>query len=129
MSSRLNSVTDKISSFRRKYYVNMFLRGSILTLTFLLAYYLLATLIEYNLWLGKEIRFALFVLFFATVAYCIYRYLRNPLVWWLSGRGIGKEESAKMIGSHFPAIQDRLVNFLQLSSVTKNRGPLLEASL
>ena len=129
MSSRLNSVTNKISSFRRKYYVNMFLRGSILTLTFLLAYYLLATLIEYNLWLGKEVRFALFVLFFATVAYCIYRYLRNPLVWWLSGRGIGKEESAKMIGSHFPAIQDRLVNFLQLSSATKNRGPLLEASL
>ena len=34
-----------------------------------------------------------------------------------------------MIGQHFPAIQDRLLNFLQLSSLTKNRGALLEASI
>ena len=129
MNSRLNNVSDKISSFRRKYYVNLFLRGSILTLTLLLAYYLLASLIEYNLWLGKEVRFSLFLLFFVAVGYCVFRYLREPLIWWLSGQGIGKEESARIIGNHFPAIQDRLVNFLQLSSVSKNRGPLLEASL
>ncbi len=129
MGSQVNNVSNKISSFRRKYYVNIFLRGTILTLTLLLAYYLLATLIEYNLWLGKEVRFALFLLFFVAVGYCIYRYLRDPLLWWFSGKGLGNEESARMIGDHFPTIQDRLLNFLQLSSVTQNRGPLLEASL
>ncbi len=129
MGSQQNSVSDKISSFRRKYYVNVFIRGIILSLTFLLAYYLLASLIEYNLWLGKEVRFSLFILFFASVIYCIYRYLRGPLLWWLSGRGIGKEESARMIGNHFPDIQDRLVNFLQLSLMTKSQGALLQASL
>ncbi len=129
MVSQQHRVSDKIASFRRKYYVNIFLRGTILSSTLLLAYYLLASLLEYTLWLGKEARFALFSLFFITVFYCIYRYLRGPLLWWLSGKGIGKEDSARMIGDHFPAIQDRLVNFLQLSSVTQNRGPLLEASL
>lgn len=129
MGSRLDRVSDNISSFRRKYYINLFLRGSILTLTLLLGYFLLASLIEYNLWLSKDLRLGLFVLFFLTAAYCIYRYLRDPLIWWFSGRGIDKEESARIIGEHFPAIEDRLLNFLQLTNTVRNRGPLLEASL
>lgn len=129
MGSRLDRVSDNISSFRRKYYINLFLRGSILTITLLLGYFLLASLIEYNLWLPRELRLALFVLFFFTAAYCLFRYLRDPLLWWLSGRGLGKEESARIIGRYFPVIEDRLLNFLQLTTATRNRGALLEASL
>ncbi len=129
MVSQVKVVDEKIASFRKKYYLNLFLRGAILSLSLLLAYFLLATLIEYNLWLGRGIRLSLFILFFGTVAYCVFRFLRQPLIWWFSGNGIGKEQSAKMIGSHFPTIQDRLLNFLQLASVSKNRGALLEASL
>ena len=129
MGNQVKAVDEKITSFRRKYYLNLFLRGAILSLSLLLAYFLLATLIEYNLWLGKEIRLALFLLFFAAVGYCLFRFLREPLAWWLSGRGIGKEQSAKIIGQQFPTIQDKLLNFLQLSSITNNRGVLLEASI
>lgn len=129
MGNQQQHVSEKIIAFRRKYYINLFLRGSILSVTLLLAYYLLASLIEYNLWLGKPVRFTLFVLFFITAAYCVLRYLRDPLLWWISGRGIGKEDSARMIGNHFPAIEDRLLNFLQLSSRSVDRGALLEASL
>ena len=129
MGNLTKEVDEKIASFRKKYYLNLFLRGTILSLTLLLAYFLMASLIEYNLWLGKGIRLSLFILFFGTVGYCLFRFLRAPLTWWLSGSGIGKEQSAKMIGQHFPTIQDRLLNFLQLSSLTKNRGALLEASI
>jgi hypothetical protein len=129
MGSRLDRVTENIVSFRKKYYLNLFLRGSILTLTLLLAYFLLASLLEYNLWLGKEIRLALFILFFLTAAYCIYRFLRGPLLWWISGKGIGKEESARIIGNRLPVIEDRLVNFLQLAEIQENRTALLQASL
>jgi len=129
MGSRINRVSENITSFRRKYYLNLFVRGSLLTLALLLAYFLLVNLIEYNLWLGKEVRLALFSLFFLAAAYCIYRYLRNPLLWWLAGKGIGQEESARMIGGYFPAIQDRLVNFLQLAAVKQAGGVLVEASL
>ena len=129
MGNQVKVVDNKITSFRKKYYLNLFLRGLILSLSLLLAYFLLVTLIEYNLWLGKGIRLSLFVLFFGAVAYCLLRFLREPLTWWLSGNGIGKEQSAKMIGRYFPSIQDRLLNFLQLSAITKNRSTLLEASL
>ena len=129
MSNQTKEVEEKIAAFRKKYYLNLFLRGTILSLTLLLAYFLLASLIEYNLWLGKGIRLSLFIVFFGIVGYCLFRFLRAPLTWWLSGSGIGKEQSAKMIGQHFPTIQDRLLNFLQLSSITTNRSVLVEASL
>ena len=129
MGNPLKVVDEKIASFRKKYYLNLFLRGTILTLSLLLAYFLLATLIEYNLWLGKGVRLSMLILFFGVVGYCLLRFLREPLAWWLSGRGIGKEQSARIIGRHFPTIQDRLLNFLQLSSVTANRSVLLEASI
>lgn len=129
MGNQVKVVDEKITSFRKKYYLNLFLRGAILSLSLLLGYFLLATLIEYNLWLGKGIRLTLFILFFAAVGYCLFRFLREPLTWWLSGKGIGKEQSAKIIGRHFPTIQDRLLNFLQLSSITSSRSVLLEASI
>ncbi len=116
MGHSVHEVETRISSFRRKYYQNLLLKGIILSLGFLLAYYLLAAIIEYNLWLGRAERLALFILFFGVVAYCLLRFLREPLVWWLRGKGIGKEDSARIIGSSFPMIQDKLLNFLQLSS-------------
>ncbi len=129
MGSRLERVSNNISSFRKKYYLNLFLRGTILTASLLLAYYLLANLLEYNLWLSRGARLTLFVLFILTAAYCVYRYLRNPIRWWVSGRGLGNEDSARLIGDHFPAIQDRLLNFLQLAEARQHQGPLLQASL
>ncbi|HRI79843.1 MAG TPA: hypothetical protein PLR06_09945, partial [Cyclobacteriaceae bacterium] len=121
MGNQVKIVEEKIASFRKKYYLNLFLRGTILSATILLAYFLFATLIEYNLWLARGIRLSLFLLFFAAVGYCLYRFLREPLLWWFSGRGIGKEQSAKIIGQSLPTIQDRLLNFLQLSAITNNR--------
>ena len=129
MGNRVKIVEDKIATFRKKYYLNLFLRGTILSLALLLAYFLFATLIEYNLWLAKGIRLSLFLLFFGAIGYCLFRFLREPLLWWLSGRGIGKEQSAKIIGQSFPTIQDRLLNFLQLSALSSNRNVLVEASL
>src|SRR6478609_2889921 len=129
MGSQVKVVDEKIASFRKKYYLNLFLRGAILSLSLLLGYFLLASLIEYNLWLGKGIRLSLFILFFCIAGYCIFHFLRQPLLWWLSGSGIGKEQSAKIIGQHFPTIEDRLLNFLQLSLVNEHRSALLEASL
>jgi hypothetical protein len=129
MGNQVKVVDEKIASFRKKYYLNIFLRGTILSLSLLLAYFLFAALIEYNLWLGRGVRLTLFILFFAAVGYCLLRFLREPLAWWLSGKGIGKEQSAQIIGRHFPTIQDRLLNFLQLSSVATSQNALLEASI
>ena len=116
MSEGIQDVYKKVEAFKRKYYLNLFLKGSILTLTFIFVYFLLASLLEYNLWLGKGARFFIFTSFFALIAFCIYLFLKAPLAWWVYKKGLGQEDSAKLIGKHFPGVGDRLLNVLQLAS-------------
>ncbi|MCA6408511.1 MAG: hypothetical protein IM575_05240 [Cytophagales bacterium] len=49
------------------------------------------------------------------------------MTWWLYKKGLGEEDSAKLIGNYFPTIGDRLLNVLQLSE--KNAGALAEAGI
>ncbi|MCA6379729.1 MAG: hypothetical protein IM574_07750 [Cytophagales bacterium] len=127
MSEGINQIHQRVAAFKRKYYANLFLKGSLLTLTFVLGYFLIAALLEYNLWLGREARFLIFASFFGLVAFCLFQFLKEPLTWWLYKKGLGEEDSAKLIGNYFPTIGDRLLNVLQLSE--KNAGALAEAGI
>ncbi len=120
MGSGLEKVKENISSFRRRYYINLLVRGALLTLTVLIFYFLFATLIEHALWLSPWGRFLLLFSFFATTLYCLYRFLKVPILFWIRKKGMGEEESARLIGNYFPQIQDRLVNLIQLNSVKQN---------
>ncbi|NJM25051.1 MAG: hypothetical protein HC859_05650 [Bacteroidia bacterium] len=77
MGDGVNRIHEKIGAFRKKYYVNIFLRGTILTLSILAAYFLMAALLEYNLWLADWARLGIFITFFAVAAYCVFKYLRE----------------------------------------------------
>jgi len=124
----LNNIEQKLKAFRRKYYLSLFVKGALLTLSFVLVYFLIASLIEYNLWLSGTARFLIFGTFFLVVILCVFRFLREPLRWWLYKKGIGQEESAKMVGSFFPSINDRLLNVIQLSQ-DKTHTALLQAGI
>ena len=128
MHSGSEKIRNNINSFRRRYYLNTFLRGSLLTLTVLVLYFLLAALLEYALWLDPWIRFVIFLSFILTASYCVYRFLREPLRFWIGKIGIGDEQSARLIGSHFPQIRDRLVNLIQLFKI-KDTSALAYASI
>lgn len=128
MGADVSSVRKKVNSFNQKYYLNLFVRGTLLTLAFVLAYFLLAAFLEYHLWLGKSVRLVLFALFFLVGLGCIILFLRYPLLWWIAKRGLTEEQSARMIGEKFPMVKDRLLNLLQLSSLTQ-RSDLLQASI
>src|SRR5688572_21668096 len=116
MGTGVEQIHEKIRSFKRKYYLNIFIRGAILSLSILASYFLIAALIEYNLWLSPWARFLIFFTFLAVAAFCTYRFLKEPLGWWIIKRGMDEEQSAKIIGSHIPSINDRLLNLIQLSS-------------
>lgn len=115
MQEELKSVRENIAAFRRKYYLNLAVRGSLLTASILGGYFLLAALLEYAAWLSPSVRFLLFFLFFALSAFSIFYFLRSPLWWWLRGVGISEEEAARLIGKNFPEVSDRLLNILQLA--------------
>ena len=124
----ITSVSEKLTSFRRKYYLNLSIKGGLLTLSLILGYFLIAAIIEYNLWLSTWARFTIFFLFFGLVAYCIFRFLKKPIAWWLYHKGLDQDDSARLIGSYFPLVGDRLLNLLQLSS-DQYGSALLEAGV
>ena len=122
------NINKKLTSFKRRYYLNLLIKGCLLSLSILLSYYLLASLLEYSLWMGRGGRFLILFLFFLIAVYCTVHWLREPLAWWLIKSGLNNEKSAKLIGAFFPSIQDRLLNYLQLSSHSESNS-LIEASL
>jgi hypothetical protein len=128
MGEGIKGINEKLNSFTRRYYLNIFLRGIILSVSILLAYFLIVSLIEYNLWLGKAGRFLIFASFIVIVLLSIFKFLREPIAWWIYKRGLEREESARIIGRYFPNVSDKLLNLIQLSS-GQNRTALLDAGI
>ncbi len=128
MDEGIKDINQKIALFKRKYFLNLFLRGAILMPALGLAYFLAAALLEYSLWLSRSVRFFIFMLFFALLAYSFFRFFWKPLRWLIYKKGLNEEESAKIIGSFFPSVADRLLNIIQLASLSK-KDTLLQASI
>lgn len=128
MREGIKVIDSRLNSFKKRYYLNLFIKGTILTVSLVLLYFLIVTLIEYNLWLSGWARFTILLSFFGLVGFCVYRFLREPLSWWIYHKGLGQEESAQMIGSYFPAIKDRLLNVIQLSA-SQHESALLDAGI
>lgn len=128
MGEGINRINEKINSFKKRYYLNLLIRGSIFTLSAILVYFIIASLLEYNLWLGRSARFLIFTSFFGLVGWCVFHFLKEPLAWWFYRKGLGEEESAKLIGKFFPSIGDKLLNVIQLAS-SQQRSALLDAGI
>ncbi len=128
MSDGTGRIHEKIKSFQRKYYLNLSIRGAILILSIVLGYFLVATLLEYNLWLSQWARLLIFITFFAVAGISVLKFLNQPLQWWIARRGLNEEQSARFIGSKLPTVKDRLLNLIQLSS-SGNQTDLTLASV
>jgi hypothetical protein len=122
MAHEVEHIQEKIRSFKRKYYLDLFIRGIILSLLILSIYFVLAALLEHNLWLESWARLVTFATFFIIAGYCVLRFLKEPLQWIIAKRGISEEESARIIGTHIPTVNDRLLNFIQLAQVRDNNS-------
>ena len=120
MGAGLDRIHKKIRAFNKKYYLNIFVRGLILSLSILVSYFLLATILEHNLWLSPAARLFIFIAFFGIAIFCILKFLKEPLQWWLVNRGLTEEQSAKVIGSYVPGVKDGLLNLIQLAASGKN---------
>ncbi len=127
MGAGVERIHKKIQSFKKKYYLDIFVRGTLLSLSILISYFLVAALLEYVLWLSPWARLIIFFFFFAIALFCLYRFLKEPIKWWLAKQGLTEEQSAKVIGDYIPTVKDRLLNLIQLSS--RNDSALAYASI
>jgi hypothetical protein len=129
MVEGVSRVKQELEAFRKKFYLNLLLKGVLLTLFLVCSYLIMAAALEYAFWLNSYWRAFLLIVFFGIAAYSYYRFLSNPIKWFTSKKGITEEESANLIGHKIPEVKDRLLNLIQLISVADKSSLLAQASI
>ncbi|WP_310994279.1 DUF4175 family protein [Aequorivita marina] len=127
--SSYNIIQRKLEEFIKKYYTNELIKGSILFLAIGLLYLLVTLLVEYFLWLNPLGRRLLFWAFILVELGLFFRFIAFPLARLFKlQKGINHEEASRIIGNHFPQVNDKLLNLIQLNH-NQREGELLAASI
>ncbi len=127
--SSFSIITKKLEAFIKKYYTSELIKGAILFFAIGLLYFLITLLIEYFLWLKPTARTILFWSFVLVEATLFARFIVFPLTKLFNlQKGLGFQEAAKIIGNHFPQVNDKLLNVLQLNQ-NQRQSELLLASI
>ncbi|MBK5192094.1 MAG: hypothetical protein JJE07_02590 [Flavobacteriaceae bacterium] len=124
-----NFIKQKLAAFIRKFYKNELLKGTILFFSFWLLYLIIILLIEYFFWLSPINRSILFWIFIAVSLGLLFKFILIPLSRILKlSKGVDQVEASKIIGRHFPEVNDKLLNVLQLQN-SPDQSELLLASI
>ncbi|MBU2266663.1 MAG: hypothetical protein KKB15_00935 [Bacteroidetes bacterium] len=123
----------KIDDFIRKYYLNKVVRGVIWLSGLFLLSYLFAIVSEYFGYFSPTIKTILFYTFIGTQAILAWFFILRHLINYLRlGQVITHEKASEIIGHHFPEINDKLLNTLQLQKQgfeNPEQKNLIEASI
>jgi len=113
----------------KRYYTNELIKGSILFFSIGLLYFLFTLLVEHFLWLNTTARTILFWVFIFVEVGLFFKFIAVPLTKLFNlQKGINYENASKIIGNHFPEVNDKLLNVLQLKQNT-SESELLLASI
>ena len=105
----------KLDEFVRKYYKNKLVRGLIYTFTIVFLFFLSLILLEYFGNFNVGLRTFLFFSFIAITAITVFGYVAVPIFkLYKLGKFIDHSTAAKIIGTHFGEVKDKLLNTLQL---------------
>ena len=127
--NEFTKITQKLHQFSLKFYTNELIRGSILFLSFGILYLFFTLFIEYFLWLKPLSRTILFWIFVLVELFLLTKFILFPIFKIIGlKKGISFEESSKIIGNHFPEVEDKLLNILQLHQQS-SQSDLLLASI
>lgn len=122
-------IQEKLEAFIRRYYTNDLLKGFILFFAIGLLYFLFTLFIEYILWLNTTARTVLFWVFIVVELFLLFKFIFLPLAKLFKlQKGIDYVEASKIIGKHFPEVNDKLLNVLQLQK-EPSQSELLLASI
>ncbi|MFK7832152.1 MAG: DUF4175 family protein [Winogradskyella sp.] len=127
--SNFQNIKQKLEEFIKRYYTNELLKGVILFFAIGLLYLIVTLFVEYVLWLNPTARRLLFWTFIIVEFALFVKFIAIPLSHLFKLRkGINFETASKLIGNHFPEVNDKLLNVLQLNQSTQ-QSDLLIASI
>ena len=129
MPSKFHILLTNIQAFRKKYYLNHLIKGSLYGVGILTAYFILLNVIEYFIGFNSWVRTFLFFGSLSIAGFIVIKMIILPfmkMIRWI--HTISDSEAAIMIGNKFPDVQDKLLNTLQLMRLP-DENPLIKASI
>lgn len=130
MNSAIRSTLDKIADYKKKFYKNKLIKGLLMSTALIVGAFLVVNFLEYFGRFGTPFRIVLLLCFIGISAYTLTQYILKPTFYLLNiNSPITNEEAAVQIGQFFPDVKDKLLNTLQLASLSSEQNALLEAGI
>ena len=127
MNEQYHILLDKLDVFIRKYYKNQLLRGGILFLSLFLVFFILVNMLEYYGHFNTRTRTIIFFLYTVLNIAVFIGYLAIPIFkLFRIGKTLTKEQAAEIIGNHFPEVRDKLLNTIQLKTLSEQNSTSFE---
>ena len=121
---------NKLNKFINKYYKNKILKGVLFLSIGILFFLIVFSLIEYFSRLNSTYRSVLFWLYLTINFVLLIRFIVLPAFHLFRiGKRITFVDAAKIIGDHFPEIDDKIINLLELNKLPQNDNGLIYASI
>ncbi|WP_422858194.1 hypothetical protein ACOKFD_12315 [Flagellimonas sp. S174] len=122
-------VLAKLEGFTKRYYTKQLIQGALLFGGLGLLFWLAITSVEFLFWLDGSWRLTLFVIFLIVELFLLYRFIIIPIFYLFKvKKGLSNKEASRLIGIHFPKVEDKLFNLLELAE-NPSKSELLEASI
>jgi hypothetical protein len=104
-----------LRKYKKKYYLNRLVRGSLITIGLVSTVFLALALTEHYGRFNSFVRLSFLIVLTGSVAYTLVGWIINPIIKLLQlDKSLSNEEASKQIGAFFPEIKDKLTNTLQL---------------
>ena len=127
--NNFKTIQSKLEAFIRRFYTNELLKGAILFFSIGLLYFLFTLFVEHVLWLNTSSRTVLFWMFVVVEFGLLVKFIFIPLAKLFKlQKGLNYENASRIIGKHFPEVNDKLLNVLQLNN-SSSKSELLLASI
>lgn len=125
-----SGIYSKLSRYKKKYYLNLILKGAIITVAVLLTVLLFFDFLEYFLHGSTALRQTLFILYLLLSGFVLYKWLFRHIPGLIFKKyGISDELAARNIGNNIPGVDDILLNIIQLQKLSDENNPLATASI
>ncbi|SIQ67900.1 DUF4175 family protein [Pontibacter lucknowensis] len=119
----------QLQAFKKKFYLNLLLRGSIFAIGLLMSIYIVYSLLEYIFYFPVFVRAFLLFSFVGLTIYALVRWIILPISALTNLRKLlSDEQAAARVGDHYPEIKDKLLNAIQLKDLDRT-NELIAASI
>jgi hypothetical protein len=125
----LAQLMHQLQEFKKKFYLNLLLRGSLFAIGVLLSIYIIYSLLEYTFYFPQAVRAIFLFSFIGIIGYSFIRWIAMPVAALTNlSKLLSDEQAALRVGQYYPEIKDKLLNAIQLNNFDRT-NELIAASI